>query len=63
MTMTTRSIEWWLDNKAPVDVADEYDRLRTLVEKQQAALNQCRMAFAGYVSAQSAIDMIDKGFD
>lgn len=30
-----------------------------VVEKARAACNQCRLAFARFVSAQSAIDMLD----
>lgn len=29
------------------------------IARLRAALNQCRLAFAGHVSAQSAVDMID----
>lgn len=40
-------------------LCDEVDRLRAENERLVEAANQARLAFAGYVSTQSAIDKLD----
>ena len=46
------------DSCAPL--ADAIDALTAERDRLREALNQCRLAFAGYVSVQSAIDLIDR---
>lgn len=43
----------------PDALTAENAALKERVAKLNAALNQSRLAFAGYVSAQSAVDLID----
>ena len=62
------AIKWWGEATELVRQARlQYSEEKARAEKAEAerdrlreALNQCRLAFSGYVSVQSAINLIDR---
>ncbi len=63
-----RAADYWMrgeeglgfEDDAPFAAADLIEALEAKNDQLREALNQSRLAFAGYVSVQSAINLIDR---